>query len=91
MRPAKTLFRPNNVQFYLGLKQLNQRNNLTYIQEVAETARITPQHATRLLKLWAEAGLIIRLRSSIYIYTATGKALRKLLLRTEEVLNDKKL
>ena len=78
MDPMDTLFKKNNIAFYVLLMKRTQ------VKSAAKAAGLCTQHGTRLVSKWRNAGwiekggLIYR-----YRYTAKGKEIKRLFDKME--------
>lgn len=76
MKPFESLFRPENINFFLALE--SERT----VKSAARSAGISVQHAARLLKIWRDCGWVRKehsLHGDRYRYTVAGVAVREAL------------
>ena len=71
MKPFESLFRPENINFFLVLE--SERT----VKSAAKSAGISVQHAARLLRIWRDCGWVRKehsLHGDRYRYSGVGVA-----------------
>jgi len=70
MEHIESLFRTKNVRFFLLLPSVKT------IKTAVKVAKLSQQHATRLISLWRSSGLIVQANELGWKYTYTVKGER---------------